>query len=171
MMMWFIQQSVNFQPIRHLRNNQIKIMFKKIIALLLPILEFILVAAANIINYFTHKRIGMARHMVYMNQKWLAISNFEVYKMLSFILVFVFTAILIYSFVRIRKNTKLITKINLGILVVFAVYFIYFSTVNSIKGMRAFYLMCYIYLAALLLMLINAFINIASDRTKPKSSK
>ena len=134
-------------------------------------LEFILVAAANIINYFTHKRIGMARHMVYMNQKWLAISNFEVYKMLSFILVFVFTAILIYSFVRIRKNTKFITKINLGVLVVFFVYFIYFATVNSIKGMRAFYLMCYIYLAALLLMLINAFINIASDRTKPKSSK
>jgi hypothetical protein len=146
-------------------------MLKRMIVLLLLILEIILVAAANIINYFTHKRIGMARHMVYMNQKWLAISNFEVYKMLSFILVFVFTAILIYSFVRIRKNTKFITKINLGVLVVFFVYFIYFATVNSIKGMRAFYLMCYIYLAALLLMLINAFINIASDRTKPKSSK
>lgn len=146
-------------------------MLKRMIVLLLLILEFILVAAANIINYFTHKRIGMARHMVYMNQKWLAISNFEVYKMLSFILVFVFTAILIYSFVRIRKNTKFITRINLGVLVVFFVYFIYFATVNSIKGMRAFYLMCYIYLAALLLMLINAFINIASDRTKPKSSK
>jgi hypothetical protein len=146
-------------------------MLKRMIVLLLLILEFILVAAANIINYFTHKRIGMARHMVYMNQKWLAISNFEVYKMLSFILVFVFTAILIYSFVRIRKNTKFITKINLGVLVVFFVCFIYFATVNSIKGMRAFYLMCYIYLAALLLMLINAFINIASDRTKPKSSK
>jgi len=146
-------------------------MLKRTIVLLLLILEIILVEAANIINYFTHKRIGMARHMVYMNQKWLAISNFEVYKMLSFILVFVFTAILIYSFVRIRKNTKFITKINLGVLVVFFVYFIYFATVNSIKGMRAFYLMCYIYLAALLLMLINAFINIASDRTKPKSSK
>ena len=146
-------------------------MLKRTIVVLLLILEIILVAAANIINYFTHKRIGMARHMVYMNQKWLAISNFEVYKMLSFILVFVFTAILIYSFVRIRKNTKFITKINLGVLVVFFVYFIYFATVNSIKGMRAFYLMCYIYLAALLLMLINAFINIASDRTKPKSSK
>lgn len=146
-------------------------MLKRMIVLLLLILEIILVAAANIINYFTHKRIGMARHMVYMNQKWLAISNFEVYKMLSFILVFVFTAILVYSFVKIRTNTKLITKINLGALVVFFVYFIYFATVNSIKGMRAFYLMCYIYLAALLLMLINAFINIASDRTKPKSSK
>lgn len=146
-------------------------MLKRMIVLLLLILEIILVAAANIINYFTHKRIGMARHMVYMNQKWLAISNFEVYKMLSFILVFVFTAILIYSFVRIRKNTKFITKINLGVLVVFFVYFIYFSTVNSIKGMRAFYLMYYIYFAALLLMLINAFINIVNDRTKPKSSK
>ena len=146
-------------------------MLKRLIVLLLPILEFILVAAANIINYFTHKRIGMARHMVYMNQKWLAISNFEVYKILSFILVFVFTAILIYSFVKIRTSTKLITKINLGVLVVFFVYCIYFATVNSIKGMRAFYLMCYIYLAALLLMFINAFINIVNDRTKQRSSK
>ena len=146
-------------------------MLKRLIVLLLPILEFILVAAANIINYFTHKRIGMARHMVYMNQKWLAINNFEIYKILSFVLVFVFTAILIFSFVRIRKNTKLITKINLGILVVFALYLIYFATVNSVKGMRAFYLMYYIYLAALLLMFINAFINIVNDRTKQRSSK
>lgn len=146
-------------------------MLKRLVVLLLPILEFILVAAANIINYFTHKRIGMARHMVYMNQKWLAINNFEVYKMLSFILVFVFTAILVYSFVKVRTNTKLITKINLGVLVVFFVYCIYFATVNSIKGMRAFYLMCYIYLAALLLMFINAFINIVNDRTKQRSSK
>lgn len=146
-------------------------MLKRLIVLLLPILEFILVAAANIINYFTHKRIGMARHMVYMNQKWLAINNFEVYKMLSFILVFVFTAILVYSFVKVRTNTKLITKINLGVLVVFFVYFIYFATVNSVKGMRAFYLMYYIYLAALLLMFINAFINIVNDRTKQRSSK
>ena len=146
-------------------------MLKRLIVLLLPILEFILVVAANIINYFTHKRIGMARHMVYMNQKWLAINNFEVYKILSFILVFVFTAILVYSFVKVRTNTKLITKINLGVLVVFAVYFIYFAAVNSIKGMRAFYLMYYIYLAALLLMFINAFINIVNDRTKQRSSK
>lgn len=146
-------------------------MLKRLIVLLLPILEFILVAAANIINYFTHKRIGMARHMVYMNQKWLAINNFEIYKILSFVLVFVFTAILIYSFVKIRTNTRLITKINLGILVLFALYLIYFATVNSVKGMRAFYLMYYIYLAALLLMLINAFINIVNDRIKPKSSK
>ena len=146
-------------------------MLKRLIVLLLPILEFILVAVANIINYFTHKRIGMARHMVYMNQKWLAINNFEIYKILSFVLVFVFTAILIFSFVRIRKNTKLITKINLGILVVFAVYFIYFAAVNSVKGMRAFYLIYYIYLAALLLMFINAFINIVNDRTKQRSSK
>ena len=146
-------------------------MLKRLIVLLLPILEFILVAAANIINYFTHKRIGMARHMVYMNQKWLAINNFEVYKMLSFILVFVFTAMLVYSFVKVRTNTKLITKINLGVLVVFFVYCIYFATVNSVKGMRAFYLMCYIYLAALLLMFINAFINIVNDRTKQRSSK
>ena len=146
-------------------------MLKRLIVLLLPILEFILVAAANIINYFTHKRIGMARHMVYMNQKWLAINNFEIYKILSFVLVFVFTAILIYSFVKIRTNTRLITKINLGILVVFAVYFIYFATVNSVKGMRAFYLMYYIYLATLMLMIGNAFINIASDRAKSKSSQ
>ena len=146
-------------------------MLKRTIVLLLLILEFILVAAANIINYFTHKRIGMARHMVYMNQKWLAINNFEIYKILSFVLVFVFTAILIYSFVKIRTNTRLITKINLGILVVFALYFIYFATVNSVKGMRAFYLMYYIYLAALMLMIGNAFINIASDRAKSKSSK
>ena len=78
-------------------------MFKKIIALLLPILEFILVAAANIINYFTHKKIGMARHMVYMNQKWLAVNNFEIYKISGIVLLLITVTVIIFIFI---KNIK-----------------------------------------------------------------
>lgn len=155
MMMWFIQQSVNFQPIRHLRNNQIKIMFKKIIALLLPILEFILVAAANIINYFTHKKIGMARHMVYMNQKWLAVNNFEIYKISGIVLLLITVTVIIFIFIKNIKSYNTIVKINFSVLVLFLIYYLFFSITNSADGFRAFYLMYYIYTAAIFFMIIN----------------
>lgn len=155
MMMWFIQQSVNFQPIRHLRNNQIKIMFKKIIALLLPILEFILVAAANIINYFTHKKIGMARHMVYMNQKWLAVNNFEIYKISGIVLLLITVTVIIFIFIKNIKSYNTIVKINFSVLVLFLIYYLFFSITNSADGFRAFYLMYYIYTAAIFFIIIN----------------
>lgn len=155
MMMWFIQQSVNFQPIRHLRNNQIKIMFKKIIALLLPILEFILVAAANIINYFTHKKIGMARHMVYMNQKWLAVNNFEIYKISGIVLLLITVTVIIFIFIKNIKSYNTIVKINFSVLVLFLIYYLFFSITNSADGFRAFYLMYYIYTAVIFFMIIN----------------
>lgn len=165
MMMWFIQQSVNFQLIRHLRNNQIKIMFKKIIALLLPILEFILVAAANIINYFTHKKIGMARHMVYMNQKWLAVNNFEIYKISGIVLLLITVTVIIFIFIKNIKSYNTIVKINFSVLVLFLIYYLFFSITNSADGFRAFYLMYYIYTAAIFFMIINVLIGM-SGRSK-----
>ena len=165
MMMWFIQQSVNFQPIRHLRNNQIKIMFKKIIALLLPILEFILVAAANIINYFTHKKIGMARHMVYMNQKWLAVNNFEIYKKSGIVLLLITVTVIIFIFIKNIKSYNTIVKINFSVLVLFLIYYLFFSITNSADGFRAFYLMYYIYTAAIFFMIINVLTGM-SGRSK-----
>lgn len=165
MMMWFIQQSVNFQPIRHLRNNQIKIMFKKIIALLLPILEFILVAAANIINYFTHKKIGMARHMVYMNQKWLAVNNFEIYKISGIVLLLITVTVIFFIFIKNIKSYNTIVKINFSVLVLFLIYYLFFSITNLADGFRAFYLMYYIYTAAIFFMIINVLTGM-SGRSK-----
>ena len=165
MMMWFIQQSVNFQPIRHLRNNQIKIMFKKIIALLLPILEFILVAAANIINYFTHKKIGMARHMVYMNQKWLAVNNFEIYKISGIVLLLITVTVIIFILIKNIKSYNTIVKINFLVLVLFLIYYLFFSITNSADGFRAFYLMYYIYTGAIFFMIINVLTGM-SGRSK-----
>lgn len=164
--MWFIQQSANFQPIRHLRSNSIKIsMLKKIIALLLPILEFILVAAANIINYFTHKKIGMARHMVYMNQKWLAVNNFEIYKISGIVLLLITVTVIFFIFIKNIKSYNTIVKINFSVLVLFLIYYLFFSITNSADGFRAFYLMYYIYTAAIFFMIINVLTGM-SGRSK-----
>jgi hypothetical protein len=140
-------------------------MFKKIIALLLPILEFILVAAANIINYFTHKKIGMARHMVYMNQKWLAVNNFEIYKISGIVLLLITVTVIIFIFIKNIKSYNTIVKINFSVLVLFLIYYLFFSITNSADGFRAFYLMYYIYTAAIFFMIINVLIGM-SGRSK-----
>lgn len=140
-------------------------MFKKIIALLLPILEFILVAAANIINYFTHKKIGMARHMVYMNQKWLAVNNFEIYKISGIVLLLITVTVIFFIFIKNIKSYNTIVKINFSVLVLFLIYYLFFSITNSADGFRAFYLMYYIYTAAIFFMIINVLTGM-SGRSK-----
>lgn len=140
-------------------------MFKKIIALLLPILEFILVAAANIINYFTHKKIGMARHMVYMNQKWLAVNNFEIYKISGIVLLLITVTVIIFIFIKNIKSYNTIVKINFSVLVLFLIYYLFFSITNSADGFRAFYLMYYIYTAVIFFMIINVLTGM-SGRSK-----
>lgn len=140
-------------------------MFKKIIALLLPILEFILVAAANIINYFTHKKIGMARHMVYMNQKWLAVNNFEIYKISGIVLLLITVTVIFFIFIKNIKSYSTIVKINFSVLVLFLIYYLFFSITNSADGFRAFYLMYYIYTAAIFFMIINVLTGM-SGRSK-----
>lgn len=140
-------------------------MFKKIIALLLPILEFILVAAANIINFFTHKKIGMARHMVYMNQKWLAVNNFEIYKISGIVLLLITVTVIIFIFIKNIKSYNTIVKINFSVLVLFLIYYLFFSITNSADGFRAFYLMYYIYTAAIFFMIINVLTGM-SGRSK-----
>ena len=140
-------------------------MFKKIIALLLPILEFILVAAANIINYFTHKKIGMARHMVYMNQEWLAVNNFEIYKISGIVLLLITVTVIIFIFIKNIKSYNTIVKINFSVLVLFLIYYLFFSITNSADGFRAFYLMYYIYTAAIFFMIINVLTGM-SGRSK-----
>lgn len=140
-------------------------MFKKIIALLLPILEFILVAAANIINYFTHKKIGMARHMVYMNQKWLAVNNFDIYKISGIVLLLITVTVIIFIFIKNIKSYNTIVKINFSVLVLFWIYYLFFSITNSADGFRAFYLMYYIYTAAIFFMIINVLTGM-SGRSK-----
>lgn len=140
-------------------------MFKKIIALLLPILEFILVSTANIINYFTHKKIGMARHMVYMNQKWLAVNNFEIYKISGIVLLLITVTVIIFIFIKNIKSYNTIVKINFSVLVLFLIYYLFFSITNSADGFRAFYLMYYIYTAAIFFMIINVLTGM-SGRSK-----
>lgn len=140
-------------------------MFKKTIVLLLLILEFILVAAANIINYFTHKKIGMARHMVYMNQKWLAVNNFEIYKISGIVLLLTIVAVIFFIFIKNIKSYNTIVKINFSVLVLFLIYYLFFSITNSADGFRAFYLMYYIYTAAIFFMIINVLTGM-SGRSK-----
>lgn len=141
-------------------------MLKKIITLSLLILEIILVATAHIINYFTHKKMGMARHVVYMNQKWLVVKNFEAYKTISLFLVFISVFVIIYFLIKGIKRYSNIAKIHTGIFIVFSFYFLYFSIFNSLKSLRAFYLMYYIYCIALICMFINALINMSGKNQK-----
>ena len=100
-----------------------------------------------------------------MNQKWLAVNNFEIYKISGIVLLLITVTVIIFIFIKNIKSYNTIVKINFSVLVLFLIYYLFFSITNSADGFRAFYLMYYIYTAAIFFMIINVLIGM-SGRSK-----
>ena len=51
---------------------------KKVLSIITIVLEVLFLVGAGIIRYFTERKMGMARHMVYMTRKWNEVVPLEV---------------------------------------------------------------------------------------------
>src|SRR5699024_12741113 len=60
----FILKSVNFLMIRQQNKNSF------ILMIITSILELLIIVGAYMINYYTRVRMGMARHVIYLNRIW-----------------------------------------------------------------------------------------------------
>lgn len=116
---------------------------KKFFYTAITILQALLLISIPIIEYFSTKKMGMMRYMVYQNQLWqkqypittlkyIAISIFIVLIMISLIFYF-------------RKSNAAFRKISLPIIIVnviLTVVFIFFTLAYSTSSFRAYYFIC-----------------------------
>jgi|GEM_PF-3845787 hypothetical protein len=133
-------------------------MFIDIFIIVTGILELLLISAAAILNYLTKVKMGPARYIVHLNQKYGKRYDLELYKKVSFIGVLIISIIsLLYFFTMIHSYVS-IGLLQAAVLVLFIFYYIYFVLKKSIKILKAYYVMYLAYSISLILTSVNMFL-------------
>ncbi|WP_027702982.1 hypothetical protein [Metaclostridioides mangenotii] len=132
----------------------------KIFYIVATLLEVSLLIGAYVVNYFTHKKMGMLRHVVYKNNFWEDKYPIVQIEYISIVLL-VILMILVFTLYAKRKaklkNSVLIMNIAMVLLVVF---YTGFTLLYSTEELRAFYYMSLMLGVATFIQVIKSFIGV-----------
>ena len=132
----------------------------KIFYIVATLLEVSLLIGAYVVNYFTHKKMGMLRHVVYKNSFWEDKYPIVQIEYISIVLL-VILMILVFTLYAKRKaklkNSVLIMNIAMVVLVVF---YTGFTLLYSTEELRAFYYMSLMLGVATFIQVIKSFIGV-----------
>lgn len=132
--------------------------YKNIFILLCVLLVIISLIGGYLINHYTKSRMGMQRHVIYLNNKWEKILPIGLIKKLSIVVLIVLSIISSLLYFKSRKNIYnnilfLLTSIlNIGVL--------YFLIFNSLEENRAYYLLSICFIIASLFQNLLWILNI-----------
>ncbi|HSQ87473.1 hypothetical protein [Romboutsia sp.] len=132
---------------------------KKILYIMTTILEVLMLIGAYMINYFTHKKMGMLRHVIHKNYIWeekYPITNIQYAAILALILLML--VVLMLYIKRKPKLKKIVTIMNIT-MVIFVISFIGFTLIYSTEEIRAFYYISLILGLVTLTQIIKTFIG------------
>lgn len=103
------------------------------------ILEALLLSGAWAVQYFTRRKMGMARYVVYKNRGWESRYPMELLAKGAALVMVLLTAMLLLYFLRRRRNlTKALWMRSGGMVLLTSVYAV-FTWTNSTHGFRAYY--------------------------------
>lgn len=111
----------------------------KVFYIIATVLQVLLLLGTYVVNYFTRKKMGMLRYVVYKNSNWENTYPVEKLQYIS-ILVFIILMILILGFYIKRKSklNKIILNINITMIILTSIY-TGFTLLYSTEDFRAFY--------------------------------
>lgn len=128
------------------------------------ILEALCLAGAWAVSYFTRRKMGMARYVIYKNRGWEARYPMELLATGAAIGMVLLTAALLFYFLRHRRNlTKGMWIMNGGMVLLTSVYGI-FTWTNSTDGVRAYYFVSALLGAVSLIQCVKTWIGMLGSR-------
>lgn len=112
---------------------------KKLGYVLMVLLEAAALAGAYIINYFTNKKMGMARWVIYKNQGWERDYPVDTLKT-AVMAVLILLTILVFLFFLKRKREagKLLISMNV-VMILLTLLYVSYTVISSRETMRAYY--------------------------------
>ncbi|WGX76569.1 hypothetical protein QJS64_05365 [Paraclostridium bifermentans] len=133
---------------------------KKIFYILITVLEAMMLVGAYLVNYFTHAKMGMLRHVVHKNYIWEQQYPIQNIKYVSILALSVLMLIVLIMYLK-RKNIleKIVTIMNVT-MVIFVIAFATFVLMYSSEEIRAFYYMSAIFGVVTLIQIIKTFIGV-----------
>lgn len=125
--------------------KQQKNKYNYICIVVFAILEISAIVGAYAVSYFTKARMGMLRHVVYLNGKWEKMLPIQMIKWISVISIIVF---MIFIYLRVRKKElqSLINTIVTLLTIIMSGWTLYFLLRYGAEINRAYYIMsiCFI---------------------------
>ena len=119
----------------------------KFFYLIISALQALLLIAAYGIQYFSVKKMGMMRYVVYINHKWEAQYPIASLKYIA-IAVLVFLVFITYMiFIKTRKNSHSLGKTPLTMMIMQAALtlaFVFLALAYSAESLRSYYFVCLI---------------------------
>lgn len=133
---------------------------KKIFYILTTILEVLFLIGAYMVNYFTHKKMGMLRHVIHKNYVWeekYPITNIQYSSIIALIVLMLLVLILYMKRKSILKKIVAIMNITM---VIFVLFFTGFILAYSAEEIRAFYYISFMLFVVTLIQIIKTFIGV-----------
>lgn len=123
---------------------------RKLIIVLILILEMASIAGAYAANFYTRTRMGMARHVVYLNGKWEKLLPINSIKW-GIICILIIWMIFVYLRYRKRNGVSWINTLAMMVIIVMSICTIYFLIAYSTSRNRAYYILgsCFIIMTML----------------------
>lgn len=129
---------------------------KKVGYFIMTLAEILFLAGAYIIQYFTRRKMGMARYVIYKNHGWERAFPMEALKYTAVAVLTALTFLLLAVLVkRRRQQGRLVLAVHFAMLILTAIYAAY-TCISSTEIMRAYYFISMMLGAAALLQIIKA---------------
>ena len=106
------------------------------------IFETALCLSAYLLNYFTHKRMGMARHIVYLSHKLAEGYPLPIMAYTFVVLIGVLTALNIIAVLMKYKGLSKLVIASTGVTLVITFAYLMYMVTNTISEQRAYYFLC-----------------------------
>lgn len=133
---------------------------KKIFYVLVTIVEALMLVGAYLVNYVTHAKMGMLRHVVHKNYIWEQKYPIQTIKYVSILALVILMLIVLVMYFKKKYMLKKIVTIMSITMVLFVIAFAIFVLMYSSEEIRAFYYMSAIFGAVTLIQIIKTFIGV-----------
>ena len=129
---------------------------KKTIGCILGLLpQLLLVAGACLVKYFTDKKMGMARHVIFKNQQWEKAYPLEQWRLISIILLILLLVLAVLLLIRKRRILTPYLWTEAGFTTALTLFSLYFTLTNSAATLRPYYWMSPMIAAAALVQILK----------------
>lgn len=133
---------------------------KKALYIIATVLEVLLLGGAYVFNYFTKKKMGMARWVVYMNQGWERGYPVPMLKnVVLAIVVILAVCVLVWFFVK-RKELGKMVPVMVSIMSVLTALYTGFTLIYSKEALRAYYFISLMFAIAAVIQTVKTAIGI-----------
>lgn len=137
---------------------------KKALYVIASIFEIALLIGAYVIHYFTRRKMGMARYVVYKNQGWESKYPMEILQYLIIALVLLLTIVVLVKCMHLRANLSIKEVMMVVMTILLDILYIGFTFISGTDTLRAYYFIDLMFAIAAVVQVIKTLVSVFGCR-------